>query len=214
MAAGGGRGVPRDQSAEARAGARALHRRSAAAVARDHRISRRGLSGAAAAPGRRDRTRRRCAPSRRVIVWDLTPLNNLVALNYLKGPLEHSGNRRLVPPLGDAGLRRARSADPARPLRVRRPCDARRSSAWCAVINARRFKVDVAKYPKISGVDAACQKLPAFDKAREDRFRRRIKRYGYRAWLSLPSRRKRSELPSRRSRCSNETRMSRRPLPG
>ena len=36
------------------------------------------------------------------------------------------------------------------------------------VFNARRFKVDFAKYPKIAAVDAACLKLPAFDKARPE----------------------------------------------
>jgi len=36
------------------------------------------------------------------------------------------------------------------------------------VFNARRFKVDMTKYPKIAGGDAACLKLPAFDKARPE----------------------------------------------
>jgi glutathione S-transferase len=36
------------------------------------------------------------------------------------------------------------------------------------VFNARRFKVDMAKYPKIAAADAACLKLPAFDKARPE----------------------------------------------
>jgi maleylpyruvate isomerase len=36
------------------------------------------------------------------------------------------------------------------------------------VANARRFKVDMDRFPKIAGVDAACLKLPAFDKARPE----------------------------------------------
>jgi glutathione S-transferase len=36
------------------------------------------------------------------------------------------------------------------------------------VANARRFKVDMNRFPKIAGVDAACLKLPAFDKARPE----------------------------------------------
>ena len=36
------------------------------------------------------------------------------------------------------------------------------------VANARRFKVPLDKFPKIVAVDAACQKLPAFDKARPE----------------------------------------------
>lgn len=36
------------------------------------------------------------------------------------------------------------------------------------VFNARRFKVPVERFPKISAVDAACQKLAAFEKARPE----------------------------------------------
>jgi maleylacetoacetate isomerase len=36
------------------------------------------------------------------------------------------------------------------------------------VFNARRFKVPLERFPKINAVDAACAKLPAFDRARPD----------------------------------------------
>jgi maleylacetoacetate isomerase len=36
------------------------------------------------------------------------------------------------------------------------------------VFNARRLKVPLDKYPKIVAVDAACAKLPAFEKARPE----------------------------------------------
>jgi maleylacetoacetate isomerase len=36
------------------------------------------------------------------------------------------------------------------------------------VFNARRFKVPLEQFPKIAGVDAACNKLAAFDKARPE----------------------------------------------
>jgi len=36
------------------------------------------------------------------------------------------------------------------------------------VNNARRLKVPLEKFPKILGVDAACLKLPAFDRARPE----------------------------------------------
>jgi maleylacetoacetate isomerase len=36
------------------------------------------------------------------------------------------------------------------------------------VANARRFKVPLERYPKIVAVDAACAKLPAFERARPD----------------------------------------------
>jgi maleylacetoacetate isomerase len=37
------------------------------------------------------------------------------------------------------------------------------------VFNARRFKVPLDRFPKIAGVDAACNKLAAFDTARPER---------------------------------------------
>ena len=36
------------------------------------------------------------------------------------------------------------------------------------IYNARRFKVPLERFPKILGVEAACNKLPAFDKARPE----------------------------------------------
>ena len=36
------------------------------------------------------------------------------------------------------------------------------------VSNARRLKVPLDKFPKIVGIDAACLKLPAFDRARPE----------------------------------------------
>jgi maleylpyruvate isomerase len=36
------------------------------------------------------------------------------------------------------------------------------------VYNARRFKVDIAKYPKSAAADAACMKLAAFEKAKPE----------------------------------------------
>ena len=36
------------------------------------------------------------------------------------------------------------------------------------IYNARRFKVPLDAFPKIVAVDAACMKLPAFDKARPE----------------------------------------------
>jgi len=36
------------------------------------------------------------------------------------------------------------------------------------VYNARRLKVPLEKFPKIVGIDAACLKLPAFDRARPE----------------------------------------------
>jgi glutathione S-transferase len=36
------------------------------------------------------------------------------------------------------------------------------------VFNARRFKVSLEAFPKIAGIEAACGKLEAFEKARPE----------------------------------------------
>ena len=36
------------------------------------------------------------------------------------------------------------------------------------IYNARRFKVQLDTFPKILGVETACNKLPAFDKSRPE----------------------------------------------
>ena len=78
-------------------------------------------------------------------------------------------DRRLVSPLDTAGLRRARG-------------DAQAGAVFATVgevtladvclvpqvYNARRLKVPLDKFPNIVAVDAACLKLPAFDKARPE----------------------------------------------
>jgi maleylacetoacetate isomerase len=105
-----------------------------------------------------------------IIACDIHPLNNLVALNYLKGPLAHAQAE------ADDWYRHwvTQGFDALEAL-IRPGPYAFGAHATLAdlclvpqVFNARRFKVDMAKYPKISGVDAACQKLPAFDKARPE----------------------------------------------
>ena len=78
------------EPAEARAGTRARSTGEvAAAVARDRRISRRGAPAAAAAARPIRSSARRCAPFAQIIACDIHPVNNLAALNYLKGPLKH-----------------------------------------------------------------------------------------------------------------------------
>ncbi len=105
-----------------------------------------------------------------IIACDIHPLNNLVALNYLRGPLKHE----------------QADVDAWYHHWVKQGFDAveelLRPGPYCfgtqvtvadvclvpQVFNARRLKVDLAKYPKIAAIDAACLKLPAFDKARPE----------------------------------------------
>jgi maleylacetoacetate isomerase len=105
-----------------------------------------------------------------IIACDIHPLNNLVALNYLKGPMKHDQAaadewyRHWVVQGFDAIETLIRPGPYAFGAHVT-------VADLCLVpqvFNARRFKVDFAKYPKIAAVDAACLKLPAFDRARPE----------------------------------------------
>ena len=105
-----------------------------------------------------------------IVACDIHPINNLVVLNYLKGPLGQSQAS------ADDWYRHwiAQGFDAIEAL-IRPGPYAFGASVTLAdlclvpqVFNARRFKVDLAKYPKIAGAEAACQKLPAFDKARPE----------------------------------------------
>jgi maleylacetoacetate isomerase len=105
-----------------------------------------------------------------IVACDIHPLNNTSALNYLKGPLKHDQvavdewYRHWVVQGFDAVEALIRPGPYAFGAHVT-------MADLCLVpqvFNARRFKVDMGKYPKISAVDAACQKLSAFDRARPE----------------------------------------------
>jgi maleylacetoacetate isomerase len=105
-----------------------------------------------------------------ICACDIHPLNNLVAMNYLKGPLKHDQAevdewyRHWVTQGFDAIEALLRPGPYALGAHVT-------LADICLVpqvFNARRFRVDMTKYPKITAVDAACLKLPAFDKARPE----------------------------------------------
>jgi maleylpyruvate isomerase len=105
-----------------------------------------------------------------IIACDIHPVNNLVVLNYLKGPLKHDQAtvddwyRNWVIQGFDAIEALLRPGPYAFGAQVT-------MADLCLVpqvFNARRFKVDFANYPKIAAVDAACLKLPAFDRARPE----------------------------------------------
>ena len=106
-----------------------------------------------------------------IMACDIHPVNNLAVLNYLKGPLKQDQAavdewyRHWVAEGFDAVEALIRPGPYAFGAHVT-------VADLCLVpqvFNARRFKVDMAKYPKISAVDAACLKLPAFDKARPEK---------------------------------------------
>ena len=105
-----------------------------------------------------------------IVACDIHPLNNLVVLQYLKGPMKHE--QAAV----DAWYRHwvAKGFDAVEAMITPGPyaCGAHVTLADICLVpqvyNARRFKVSLDPYPKIAAVEAACLKHPAFDKARPE----------------------------------------------
>ena len=105
-----------------------------------------------------------------LIACDVHPLNNLAPLQYIKRQFKHE-----QPEIdawyhhwvmqGFAALENLLAPGPY-------ACGSRVSLADLCLVpqvyNARRLKVPLEAFPKITAVDAACLKLPAFDKARPE----------------------------------------------
>jgi len=105
-----------------------------------------------------------------LIACDIHPLNNLIALQYLKRKLKHEQpdidawyHHWIIE--GFAALEKLLEPGPY-------ACGSRVTIADICLVpqvaNARRFKVPLDKFPKIVAVEAACIQLPAFDKARPE----------------------------------------------
>ena len=105
-----------------------------------------------------------------MVACDIHPLNNLIALQYLKRTLKHEQ------PEIDAwyhhwvieGFKAIEAMIAPAPY----ACGAHVTLADLCLVpqvfNARRFKVPLDAFPKIVAADAACLKLAAFDKARPE----------------------------------------------
>jgi maleylacetoacetate isomerase len=105
-----------------------------------------------------------------MIACDIHPLNNLITLQYLKRQLKHEQadidtwyHHWIIE--GFTALEGLLTSDPY-------ACGHTVTLADIFLVpqvaNARRLKVPLEKFPKIVGVDAACQKIPAFDKAKPE----------------------------------------------
>lgn len=114
--------------------------------------------------------RARVRAAAQLIACDIHPLNNLVTLNYLKTPLKHDQAEVNAwyaswVELGFEALERMIRPGPY-------AFGSRVTLADICVVpqvyNARRFKVPLERFPNILAVDAACLKLPAFDRARPE----------------------------------------------
>jgi maleylpyruvate isomerase len=105
-----------------------------------------------------------------IIACDIHPLNNLVALQYLRRALKHEqaeidtwyhhwvlqGFEALEATIGSGPYAFGSEVTVADICLVPQ------------VFNARRLKVPLEKFPKIVAVEAACLKLEAFDQARPE----------------------------------------------
>lgn len=107
-----------------------------------------------------------------MIACDIHPLNNTSPLRYLKHQLKQEQDTI------DEWYRHWVNEGFAAIEAMIKPgpyiCGSRVTMADLCLVpqvyNARRFKVPVEqKFPKIAAVDAACLKLPAFDKARPEK---------------------------------------------
>ncbi len=105
-----------------------------------------------------------------LIACDIHPLNNLIALQYLRRQLKHEQ------PDVDAwyhhwitqGFTALEGMLAPGPYACGPHVTVADICLVPQVANARRFKVPLEKFPKIVAIDAACLKLPAFDKARPE----------------------------------------------
>jgi maleylpyruvate isomerase len=106
-----------------------------------------------------------------MVACDIHPLNNLVVLQYLKRTLKHEQ------PEIDAWYHHwvieGFTAIEAMIAPAPYACGSQVSLADVCLVpqvfNARRLKVPLDKFPKIIAVEAACLKLPAFDRARPEK---------------------------------------------
>ena len=105
-----------------------------------------------------------------IVACDIHPLNNLIALQYLKRTLKHE--QAEIDAWYHHWVIEGFSALEAMMQPGPYACGAHVTLADICLVpqvfNARRLKVPLDNFPKIVAVDAACQKLAAFDKARPE----------------------------------------------
>jgi len=124
-----------------------------------------------ATPGERARVRQLALS----MACDIHPLNNLRVLKYLTGPmgLDDAAKEAWISHWHGIGLA-ALEADLVRDEQRGRYCvgDTPTMADCCLVpqlFAARRFGLDLAPFPTLLAIDAACQQLPAFQLAHPGR---------------------------------------------
>jgi maleylacetoacetate isomerase len=105
-----------------------------------------------------------------IIACDIHPINNLVTLNYLRGPLgrDQTAVEAWYAHWINAGFDAIEAMIQPAPYAVGAAPSVADLCIVPQVYNARRYKMALDRFPKILGVDAACMKLEAFDRARPE----------------------------------------------
>jgi maleylpyruvate isomerase len=104
------------------------------------------------------------------IACDIHPLNNLIVLQYLKRTLHQE-----QPTIDSwyvhwivSGFEAIETMLAPGPYALGAQVTLADVCLVPQVANARRYNVPLERFPQIAAVDAACQKLPAFERARPD----------------------------------------------
>ena len=104
------------------------------------------------------------------IACDIHPLNNLIVLQYLKRTLgqEQATINEWYAHWIVEGFEAVEAMIRPGPYAFGAQVTLADVCIVPQVANARRYKVPLERFPRIAGVDAACQKLAAFERARPD----------------------------------------------
>jgi maleylacetoacetate isomerase len=115
------------------------------------------------------RSRARVRAIAQMVACDVHPLNNSGTLGYLKGPLgvNESAVNAWYAHWIVAAFEAIEAMIAPGPYAFGADVTMADLCLVPQVANARRFKVPIESFPRL-GVDAACQELPAFERARPD----------------------------------------------
>lgn len=117
-----------------------------------------------------DMARARARAVAQIVACDIHPLNNSSALAYLRGPLGHdqAALEAWYANWVVAGFDAVEDLIRPGPYALGAHVTIADICLVPQIYNARRFNVPLDRYPKIASVEAACLRLPAFDKARPE----------------------------------------------
>jgi len=116
-------------------------------------------------------TRARARAIAQIVACDIHPLNNSGTLVYLKGPLhleQHAVDAWYTHWIV-TGLEAIEAMIAPGPYAFGRQVTVADLCIVPQLANARRFNVPIRQFPRLLGVEAACQQLAAFDRARPER---------------------------------------------